>query len=378
MKPMKHDLDRDNSSHDGLSGVIWPGFVDGLASLLMVLVFCLLLFVIAQFYLQNTVSTQDSQLKRLEAELSALSKALGLSKQQNDSLESQIMRVTNELSKTHIQLAKSNEDRDAKEAMLVDIQHAQAVLMQKHKDLSNLYETMANEHTILQQQAAELSGDVKDKEASINAQSKQINHLIAQLALLNAQLERLQQSIEVKDKTISDQSVTITDLTNQINSDLLKEFEQLKGFRSQFFGQLKSILQKENIAVQIHGDRFVISSEILFPSASDMLEEGGKEQLKKLADLLIKLNQKIPKDIAWVLRVDGHTDSRPISTKDFPSNWELSTARSLAVVKFLISQGVPPERLMSSGFGEYYPIYDGQDPTKMAQNRRIEFKLTQR
>jgi chemotaxis protein MotB len=126
--------------------------------------------------------------------------------------------------------------------------------------------------------------------------------------------------------------------------------------------------------VHIVGDRFVFQSEVLFPSGSAQLEPAGEKQLASVGQRLMDIASRIPKDINWVLQVDGHTDDKPINSTLYPSNWELSAARAIAVVKFLHDQGIPNEHLVAAGFGEFQPI----SSSDTARNRRIELKLTNR
>jgi chemotaxis protein MotB len=163
----------------------------------------------------------------------------------------------------------------------------------------------------------------------------------------------------------------------RLNAALASKVQDLARYRSEFFGRLRKVLGDRR-DIQIVGDRFVFQSEVLFASGSDSLAEGGKVQLAHLATTLKEIAEGIPDDINWVLRVDGHTDRVPISTARFPSNWELSTARAISVVKYLISQGIPPHRFAATGFGEFQPLDERDDEIAYRRNRRIEMKLDQR
>jgi chemotaxis protein MotB len=171
--------------------------------------------------------------------------------------------------------------------------------------------------------------------------------------------------------------VQIADLGRRLNLALASKVEELARYRSEFFGRLREVLGTRQ-DVRIVGDRFVFQSEVLFPSASATLEEAGKDQLARLASTLLDIARKIPPEVTWILRVDGHTDLRPIATAQFPSNWELSTARAISVVKFLVDHGVPSDRLVAAGFGEYQPLDPGRSEDAFGRNRRIEIKLDQR
>ncbi len=204
-----------------------------------------------------------------------------------------------------------------------------------------------------------------------------INLLNAQIAALRQQLASLQEILGFSEKRAKDQQVQIADLGRRLNLALAEKVQELKRYRSEFFGRLHELLG-DRADIRVVGDRFVFQSELLFASGSAALEKGGARQLAQLAQTLKEISAKIPKDINWVLRVDGHTDRRPISNAEFPSNWELSTARAISVVRYLASQGIPPSRLAATGFGEFQPIDLAITPEAYRKNRRIELKLTQR
>jgi chemotaxis protein MotB len=174
-----------------------------------------------------------------------------------------------------------------------------------------------------------------------------------------------------------EKEVQIADLGRRLNAALATKVQELARFRSDFFGRLRELLGDRQ-DIRVVGDRFVFQSEVLFASGSAELEPEGRKQLSQLASALAEIAATIPEDIDWVLRVDGHTDRRPISTPEFPSNWELSTARAISVVKFLIIRGIGPNRLAATGFGQFQPLDTGSDEIAFRRNRRIELKLTQR
>ncbi len=196
-----------------------------------------------------------------------------------------------------------------------------------------------------------------------------------QINALRVQLASIQQALDVSQQKTEEQQVTITDLGSKLNMALAGKVEELGRFRSEFFGRLRQVLG-DRPDVRIVGDRFVFQSEVLFPSASATIEPGGQEDLRKLADSLRQISAEIPSDLPWVLQINGYTDRRPINTPEFPSNWELSTARSISVGKFLIGQGIPPERIAVAGFAEFQPLDDRRDEIAYRRNRRIEIKLT--
>jgi chemotaxis protein MotB len=198
-----------------------------------------------------------------------------------------------------------------------------------------------------------------------------------QIAALREQLASLSVALDVMEAENEEKEVQIADLGRRLNAALATKVQELARFRSDFFGRLRELLGDRQ-DIRVVGDRFVFQSEVLFASGSAELEPEGRKQLSQLASALAEIAATIPEDIDWVLRVDGHTDRRPISTPEFPSNWELSTARAISVVKFLIIRGIGPNRLAATGFGQFQPLDTGSDEIAFRRNRRIELKLTQR
>jgi len=300
---------------------VWPGWVDGLSSLIIVVIFVLMVFVIAQAFLQQQLASKDRTLLELNRRVIELNQMLGKEKENSAALKAQVASVT-----------------------------------------ANLQATAAERDKLT--------------EAS-NASAAQVQALSQQIADLTAELQKLNDALGVANAKAQEQSTTITDLTQKLNTALASKVNELAKYRSEFFGRLREVLGDRS-DIRIVGDRFVFQSEVLFPSGSATLEDSGKEQLKKLAQTLKDISAKIPANVNWVLRVDGHTDSRPIHTAEFPSNWELSTARATAVLRYLIEQGVPANRLAAAGFGEFQPVDNGGDEESLAHNRRIELKFDQR
>lgn len=230
----------------------------------------------------------------------------------------------------------------------------------------------------LESRLAELEAGLGEREAKLGASAAEIDRLNRLLGTTTSQLQRVAAALESSQAEVDNQKLVIADLGARLNAALLQQVEQLEQYRSEFFGRLRRILG-ERPDVVIVGDRFVFPSELLFPSGSARLEPDGEAQLERLAATLREVAATIPPDIDWVLRVDGHTDRRPVGPgSPFRSNWELSTARAISVVEFLIGKGIPPERLVAAGFGEYRPLDPGDNETAFRRNRRIEFKLTER
>ncbi|MBI1905317.1 MAG: peptidoglycan -binding protein [Rhodocyclales bacterium] len=362
----------------------WPGFVDALAALLMVMVFVILIFVIGQFVLTDAVSGRDKALARLNAELSVLARTLSLESAARARAETYIGEIT-------ATLDKEREARTALATSLADTQTSlsaaeQALLEQREEaarlvaDISALQRLKAE----LEGEVARLASSLDTSERGLKEQTEVSERALAQIELLNrqiaavrTQLEELNKALAVAETTIKTRDLKIDELGRELNLALAARVKELTRFRSEFFGRLRAVLGDRK-DVQIVGDRFVFSSEVLFPSASDEVSEEGLKQLLRLAETLKTIATEIPSDLPWVLQVDGHTDRRPISTARFPSNWELSTARALAIVKFLRDQGVPAQRLAATGYGEYHPLDPKDTAEAYNRNRRIELKLTSR
>jgi chemotaxis protein MotB len=320
---------------------IWPGFVDALASLIMIIIFLLTFFMVSHFILGESLSGQDNELSALKDKIQTLNDVLNLEQTTSADLTHQIDSLTKSLN-------VSQSDKDA--------------LNQKLKDyLIELNQTKAH---------------IKSEESKSRNKAAEIALLSAQIGELNKELQKLANLIGEKEQALGEKDKKIEELGEELNRALVKKLKQLETYRSEFFGKLKEILKNQK-DVDIKGDRFVLQSEVLFDTASATLNEGGTGELKKLAATLKTIIPKIPKKIPWVLRVDGHTDNRPMtSTVRFASNWELSSARAISVVNFLIKQGIPAQHLAATGFGEFHPIDPKKDEIAYRRNRRIEFKLT--
>jgi chemotaxis protein MotB len=300
---------------------VWPGWVDGLSSLIIVVIFVLMVFIIAQAFLQQQLSGKDRSLALLTQRIAELNLMLGKERDAGAALKAQIGSLTTSLN-------QATTERDA-------------------------------------------------QAQSANASAAQVQALSQQIADLTAEIQKLNDALGQANAKAQEETTTIAELTQKLNLALLAKVGELAKYRSEFFGRLREVLGNR-ADVRIVGDRFVFQSEVLFPTASADLQDNGKEQLKKLAQTLIEISKTIPPSINWVLRVDGHTDARSIHTPEFPSNWELSTRRATAVLEYLISQGVPANRLAAAGFAEFQPVDTGTSEDALAHNRRIELKLDQR
>ncbi|PWC33631.1 peptidoglycan -binding protein [Azospirillum sp. TSO35-2] len=459
----------------------WPGWVDALSSLVMVVIFLLMVFVVAQFYLATALTGRDEQLVTLNRKIAEMNDLLAMEREANADLRVNITQLSTELQTSvatrddmTLKLSQVQDDRDRTARTLEELQRnlrvdreslelklkeilslqndikalrearqklegelaaaaAAAKLTEQQRqaltaDLgaardraktleSQLADTQAaatlteqqrqallaelgttrdrskalvaeladaNEKTMLAQKEIDrrdirikdLLASLAGEQAEGGKSKQQVDLLNQQLLALRDQLARIGAALDASEKASSEQKVQIAELGARLNQALAAKVQDLARYRSEFFGRVREALGNRP-DVRIVGDRFVFQSELLFPSGSATLEEAGKQRLADLARTLIEIGKVIPPDINWVLRVDGHTDVRPVRFQ-FASNWELSSSRALSVVKYLIDQGIPPERLAAAAFGEFQPLDPGTSDEALARNRRIEIKLDQR
>ncbi len=328
----------------------WPGFVDALSTLLLTFMFLLSVFVLTQFLLTREISGKDEVLNRLNSQINELTQLLALEKGNN---------------------------QDAQDA-LANLQASLSAAQAEKSHLEQLLAQGSGAGDAANARANQLSGEL-DSERQISQRAlSQVELLNQQIAALRKQIAALEDALDASEQRDKESNTKIADLGRRLNVALAQRVQELNRYRSDFFGRLREILSdRENI--RIVGDRFVFQSEVLFPTGSDIINDAGKVEMKKLADAIIELQKEIPPEINWVLRVDGHTDNKPLSgTGRYRDNWELSTARSTSVVKFLIENGVPANRLVAAGFGEFQPLDPADTDEARAKNRRIELKLTER
>lgn len=328
---------------------IWPGFVDALSGLVMVMVFVLLVFVLSQYFLGNALSGSEAARDRLGREMAALAEQLSLEKKANDALHADLSKLNTQLTSSDAEREKLGRDVAALEALKAELEGKLAQM-----------------------------GDALEGEKTTSMAAR------AEAALLNQQLDAIKQemarlaaALDASEKAAADQKVQIADLGKRLNVALANKVEELQRYRSEFFGKLRQVLGNRP-GIRVEGDRFVFQSEVLFDTASAEMGVDGIEQMRQLAKTLNEISKQIPKDVNWVLRVDGHTDKRPIASGRFPSNWELSTARAITVVKTLAANGVPADHLAAAGFGEFQPLDKGDTEDAYAKNRRIEIRLDAR
>lgn len=323
------------------SGDYWPGFVDALATLLLVIVFLLSIFVAGQFALSRALTGRDEQLAALNQQLATLTDELALAEGENTRLEAEMQTLRATLSDVQ---AERDELSDQLVIVLGQMEDVQSRLLLEE----------------------EVSASQLDQITALNLQMQALRD---QLAELNGLLE----AAEEREAELESQ---IFNLGERLNAALASRAAELARYRSDFFGRLREILGNRS-GVRVVGDRFVFETDVLFASGSAALSNDGRESLRPIADAILQLTEEIPDDLEWVIRIDGHTDPRPIRTT-YPSNWHLSAARAISVVNWFEDLGVPSNRLVAAGFGEHQPIAEGNSEEAYARNRRIELKLTSR
>ncbi len=454
---------------------IWPGFVDALSALLIIIIFLLMIFTLAQFFLSEMLSGRNQALERLSRQVAELSELLALERSETARLRDNVSQLSADLAasvatreRLSTQLAEVLPQKNALESMLADRNAERAALQTRldaivaeqqttREELAEALTTVAADKEVIEARLAEIAQlnrditalrdvrtalekrvadlaaivkarddtvtalrdkskeletrlsteeertalaqkdieakDLKIKELVEQAQRidqqltneqkigaearREVDTLNRQIAALRQQLARLNAALEASEAKAAEQNVQIVNLGKRLNQALASQVAELARYRSEFFGRLREVLG-ERQGVRIVGDRFVFQSEVLFPSAAADLNPDGKDRIRRLAQTLAEISKRIPDELNWVLRVDGHTDRVPIKNDKFPSNWELSSARAISVVKELIEFGVPAKRLVAAGFGEFQPLDTRTDEIAYRRNRRIEFKLTQR
>jgi chemotaxis protein MotB len=433
----------------------WPGYVDALSTLLMVIIFVLLVFVLAQAFLSVTLSGRNEEVIKLNRQMSELADMLSLERGRSTDLQATITELNKDLQTATLSRDTLNQqiatvraaqekllaerdslqaERDRLAARLTDTDLQNQTAQSRNEQLeSQLADTQAKLDA-MRQQAAELDRTVQVDKATIEARlsdlakmaeqvlgltalrdelEKQVQDAAvrattdeqrraamavelaqdqkfsdsakAELALmtrqvlqLREQLASLQAALDASEASAKDKDVQITNLGQRLNAALAQKVEELQRYRSEFFGRLREVLANRP-GIQVVGDRFVFQSEVLFPVGSADLTQAGQDQISQLASTLKEISKEIPSDVNWVLRVDGHADRQPVTAgRTYASNWELSAGRAITVVKLLINDGIPANRLAATGFADNQPLDPADTPEAYAKNRRIEIRLTDR
>lgn len=327
----------------------WPGFVDALSTMLLVMIFLLSVFMLAQFFLSRDISGKDTALTRLNRQIEELTSLLALERARGADSQATLNMLS-------ASLAQSQEDKN----------RLQGLLDESRAGASATGGAAA---------AAQAALDA-EKQLSARA-AAQVDILNQQIAALRRQIAALEDALNASESRDRESQARIADLGSRLNVALAQKVQELARYRSDFFGRLREILGNRP-GIRVVGDRFVFESEVLFDVGQAAISPAGRAEMDKLASAIGDLEREIPPEIPWVMRIDGHTDKSPIRGGRFASNWELSSSRAIAVVQYLITKGVSPDRLVAAGFGEFQPIDKGEDADALRRNRRIELKLTER
>ena len=362
----------------------WPGFVDALSSLLMVIIFVLMIFVLSQFFLSQKMSGQDEALVKLKSNLIELSELLSLERESNIALtsdlsilEKKIIGLKEQFEKEKIVNDRNNEELKNNVKIINfnknKIKELDAILNKKIQEAKLYSKNMID----LSQNLEKKEGKIKKKDALLRASQEEVNKLTrASIQLRNklSQLQTLLSAYKAKDKK---EKIKTLNIGKDLNSALARKVEELQRFKSEFFGRVRELI-KGRPEIRVVGDRFVFQSEVLFSTGSVEIGPKGQLEMVRLAATLMEIEKSLPTDIDWILQIEGHTDNLPVKNGQiYKDNWELSTKRALSVLRYLIKQGIKPSRLSASGYGSFQPVDKKNNPQARKKNRRIEMKITQ-
>lgn len=324
---------------------VWPGYVDALATLLLAVVFLLTVFVVGQFFLSQELTGRDAVLNRLNRQIADLTDLLALERSNRRAQEEAAASMRNTLTATEA-------ERDRLQALTAASEAAQG-------------------------KSADVDAQLAAERGATQRAQNQVELLNEQIRALRRQLAALEDALAASESRDRESQARIAELGSRLNVALAQRVQELARYRSDFFGRLRQIVGSRS-DIRVVGDRFVLQSEVLFAAGSASLKPEAGPEIDRIAGAILDISKEIPADIPWVLRVDGHTDARPIQSAQFPSNWALSAARAIAVVQYLRSKGIPPQRLLAGAFGEFQPLDSGTSEESYSKNRRIEMKLTER
>ncbi len=341
---------------------IWPGFVDAITTLLLVFVFLLAIFMISQTFLTQSISGKDAALQSLKTQLQKLDADLDKNLGKNKKLSELIAALNQQIEILNLEKTNLQTDLLDKESLNKKYQLNTESL---EKKIAALFEELGIEKLNLKSE--------KKISQKLNLEMSELNNTIQQL---NNKLSELDQALSLSLVDVETKDTEIENLKVKLDVALKEKIGELSEYRSEFFGRLKEILKNQK-EINIVGDRFVLQSEILFKSGSAEIGKKGKAKLSEISTLLKSITKKIPSKINWIIQVEGHTDNVPISNNEYPSNWELSVARAIAVARIMIDNDIEPKRINVAGYGEFRPLVKNEDEKSRNKNRRIELKLTQ-
>ena len=341
----------------------WPGFVDVLGTLLIVTIFTVLISTITQIYFNDQLEVKRGEISNLDEEIKNLIEQLGGVTESKEAIEKKFLKLESQFENLKAE----------KNSLKESLSKTQYILKMKNKELGDLVKERSNLLENIQkgnEKLETLSFENKKYEVDIFEMKRNIEKLNNRLSELSSLLI----AAEEKDKA---NKVKVENLGKKLNQALAGKLQEISKYQSEFFKKIREVLgDREDIIIS--GDRFIFPSEIFFESGSDYIQETGRQKLFNIAISLREISEKIPSKIDWILRIDGHTDKVPINNENFKSNWHLSSSRAINIVKFFIEQGIPPNRLVAAGFGEYSPLVLDQSEKAYEKNRRIEIKLTTR
>jgi chemotaxis protein MotB len=386
-------LSRRRGGSNGLDA--WPGYVDALSTLLMVTIFVLLVFVLAEAFLSSALSGSDNTINQLRGQIAELSSALSLQQSNNASLTQELaalnaqladVKAANNSLSSQLAAAAAAQGQDAVNirsltGQLSDAQaeasSAAARIAALQGQLAAQAQSQANAPPSVQEQLATSQQKLAAQQSISQSAMDEVTLLNQQVAALRLQMAMLAQALDAAQAADKQDNVQIVDLGNKLNEALARKVEDLQQYRSEFFGTLRKILADEP-NIKVKGDRFIFESDVLFPVDEATMTPAGQAEIGEVADVIKKVAAKIPSNIDWVLSVDGYADAQPITGGPFRDNYDLSAARALAVLHLLVKDGVPADRVAATAFGSANPIAAGTTAQDYAQNRRIEFRLTSR
>ncbi|GLR66486.1 hypothetical protein GCM10010909_11660 [Acidocella aquatica] len=377
-------MSRKRSGSNGLEA--WPGYVDALSTLLMVTIFVLLVFVLAEAFLSSALSGSDNTIAQLRDQIAQLTQSLSMETSKDTTLTQELSALNAQLASAQAANAGLSQQVSADAATITNLQSQGKDLQAQLSDAQTQAAASAGRISALQAQmdaqAQAQANAGPGLREQLTAQTKISSDALAQVALLNqqiaamrAQLAALAQALDAAQAADAKDNVQIADLGKQLNEALARKVEELQQYQSVFFRALSESLKGEK-NIKVVGDRFVFESDVLFPVDEATITPAGAAEIAQVAAAVTEIASKIPPDVNWVLSVDGYADAQPITGGPFKSNFDLSSARALAVLDLLIADGVPENRLVTSGMGANNPIAPGNTPADYAQNRRIEFRLT--
>ncbi len=377
-------MTRKRGGSNGLDA--WPGYVDALSTLLMVTIFVLLVFVLAEAFLSSALSGSDNTISLLRDQIAQLTQSLSMETSKDTTLAQELSSLNAQLASAQAANAGLTQQLSADAATITSLQSQDQNLQAQLSDAQAQGAASAGRISALQaQMEAQAQADANagpGLQEKLTAQTKISNDALAQVALLNQQiaamrlqLAALAQALDAAQAADVKENVQIADLGKQLNEALARKVEELQQYQSVFFRSLSESLKGEK-NIKVVGDRFVFESDVLFPVDEAAITPAGAAEIARVADAVKEISAKIPPNVNWVLSVDGYADAQPIKGGPFKSNFDLSSARALSVLDLLIADGVPENRLVTSGMGSNNPLAPGDTEADYAQNRRIEFRLT--